>query len=181
MDEKGEKRQLRGRFRIGANEAVARGVRGDGRDADAPRWAGRRGRGSSSPRWGPDQGVTRLLFERRGRATRRVVSVGKASRKTSRGGERQRGRVRRTGDAEARFEPLHRHSLRDAAETEREMEERRSAAGARGGGAARGNYRDATSRRRSEARVCAYRLARGPRGFARRCSPPSSAVRKGCG
>ena len=66
------------------------------------------------------------------------------------------------------------------------MEERRSSVGARGRGARRGgnpSRRDVAPRcRRSEAGGCARTVLRAVLGvFARRCSPPSSAVRKGCG
>ena len=166
----GDFRSARARRSLGGSRGVT------GRDADAPRWAGRRGRGSSSPRWGPgSQGVTHLLFERRGSGDEaRRVSVGKASRKTSGGrGAPAGGRVRRAGDAEARFEPLHRHPLRDAAGTLNARWRRDGRQSAREGGGRGEEGMILATRRRAEmswirsGRVCAYRLARASSGSSR--------------
>ena len=142
---------------------------------------------------GPE-GVTHLLFERRGsgdgarRVSRCRESVAETRDEGIQGRGSAGGRAGPTGDGGARCEPRLRRPLRDAAGTEREMEERWSSVGARArGGAARRGWnrsrRDVAPRcRGSEAGGCARTVLRAVLGvFARRCSPPSSAVRKGCG
>lgn len=188
-----------GRFRIGAGEAGARGVRGGrrgetgthrvGRDVEAEVLHPRDGRP------GPE-GVTHLLFERRGSGdgarhvrqcrasvaeTRDEENPGEGERQGE-GGSDERGTRGRGSNLVifVLFGTLRERNARWRRGGRQSAREEGWGAARRGGNRSRRDV--APSCRGSEAGGCARTVLRAVLGvFARRCSPPSSAVRKGCG
>ena len=155
-----------------------------GRDADAPRWAGRRGRGSSSPRWGSwisggnASPVRASRIGRRGASCQCRESVaediqgrGSASGRAGTTNGRRGGAVRTSSSSSSSGRCGNR--TRDGGET---VVSRRAREGGRG---EEGIHRDATSRRdvvdpkRAGVRVpsCA-RSSGSSRGAARRLLLP---------